>query len=123
MKEAVGQIINWITLDSSDTGLQYYWANGTMVDGTVGTKDTVASATVMARSDGTVAYLGDQDMFEVFVPANAFASGKSLTQYDETLNQYFNNQVQQYKLGEKTREEALEDFKMDVADNLDVIVD
>ena len=72
VKEAVGQIIEWITLDSSDTGLQYFWANGTMVDGTVGTKDTVASAAVMSRSDGTVAYLGGQDMFQVFVPANAF---------------------------------------------------
>ncbi len=123
VKEAVGQIIEWITLDSSDTGLQYYWANGTMTEGVVGTKDTVASGTVMAKSDGTVAFLGGQNMFDVFVPANAYATGAVLTQYDETINTYFNNQVQQYKLGEKTREEALEGFKTDVADNLDVIVE
>ena len=122
-KEAVGQIIEWVTLDSSDTGLQYFWANGTMVEGEVGTKDTVASGTVMAKSDGTVEFLGGQDMFDVFVPANAFASGASLTQYDETIYTYFNDQVNQYKLGNKTREEAIEDFKMNVADNLDVIVD
>ncbi len=123
VKEAVGQIIEWITLDSSETGLQYYWANGTMVEGEVGTKDTVASGTVMAESDGTVAFLGGQNMFDVFVPANAFASGASLTQYDETIYTLFNDQVSQYKLGEKTREEALEDFKMNVQDTLDVIVD
>ncbi len=123
VKEAVGQIIEWVTLDSSETGLQYYWANGTMVEGEVGTKDTVASGTVMAKSDGTVEFLGGQNMFDVFVPANAFASGASLTQYDETIYTLFNDQVGQYKLGEKTREEALEDFKMNVQDTLDVIVD
>lgn len=123
VKEAVGQLIEWITLDTSDTGLQYYWANGTMVEGTVGTKDTVSSGVVMAKSDGTVAYLGDQNMFDVFVPANQYASGASLTQYDQTINDAFNDQVNQYKLGEKTRDQAIEDFKTVVADNLDVIVD
>jgi multiple sugar transport system substrate-binding protein len=123
VKEAVGQIIEWITLDCTETGLQYYWANGTMTDGVVGTKDTVASGTVMAMSDGTVDYLGGQNMFDVFVPANAYASGSSLTQYDETIASYFNNQVQQYKLGEKSREDAIAGFKQDVADNLDVIVE
>ena len=123
VKDAVGQIIEWITLDASDTGLQYYWANGTMTEGVVGTKDTVASGTVMAKSDGTVEFLGGQNMFDVFVPANAYASGASLTQYDETINSLFNDQVNQYKLGEKTRDEAIETFKMNVADNLDVIVD
>jgi multiple sugar transport system substrate-binding protein len=123
VKEAVGQLIEWITLDTSDTGLQYYWANGTMVEGTVGTKDTVSSGVVMAKSDGTVAYLGGQNMFDVFVPANQYASGASLTQYDQTINDAFNDQVQQYKLGQKTREEAIADWKTTVADNLDVVTD
>ena len=62
-------------------------------------------------------------MFDVFVPANQYASGASLTQYDQTINDAFNDQVDQYKLGEKTREEAIEDFKSYIADNLDVIVE
>ena len=45
-KEAVGKIIEWITLDTSEQGLQYMWANGTL-NGEGGTKDTVASGTVM----------------------------------------------------------------------------
>jgi hypothetical protein len=40
VKDAVGKIIEWITLDSSETGLQYFWANGTL-NGPGGTKDTV----------------------------------------------------------------------------------
>lgn len=121
--DAVGQIIEWITLDCSETGLQYYWANGTMTEGEVGTKDTVASGTVMSMSDGTLDFLAGQNMFDVFVPANAYASGDSFTQYDETINSYFSDQVDQYKLGEKTYDEAIEAFKQNVADNLDVIVE
>ena len=118
----VGDVIEWITLDSSDTGLQYFWANGTL-NGPGGTKDTVASGTVMAKSDGTLDFLGGQNMFEAFVPAGEFANGKNLTQYDETINLYWRDQVRQYTSGEKTRDEALEAFKQQVRDNLDVVVD
>ena len=122
-KEAVGKLIEWVTLDSSDTGLQYYWANGTMVEGQVGTKDCVASCTVMDKSDGSLEFLGGQNMFDVFVPANAYANGKNLTQYDETINQYWRDQVREYTAGNKSKEDAIKDFKQNVADNLDVTVD
>jgi len=117
VKDAVGKVIEWITLDSSDTGLQYYWANGTL-NGPGGTKDTVASGTVMKKSDGTLAFLGGQDMFDVFVPAGAFATGKNKTQYDETINMYWRDQVRSYSAGNKSRAAALADFKKQVADNL-----
>ncbi|MBP7176678.1 MAG: carbohydrate ABC transporter substrate-binding protein [Thermoclostridium sp.] len=119
---AVGKVIDWITLDSSENGLLYYWANGTL-NGPGGTKDTVSSGTVMKKSDGTVAFLGGQDMFDVFVPAGAFATGKNKTQYDETINSYWRAQVREYTAGTKTRDQAIKDFKQQVADNLDVIVD
>ena len=120
-KEAIGEIIHWITLDSTDTGLQYMWANGTTF-GEGGTKDVVASNAVMARSDGSLDFLGGQNMFDVFMPANANASGKCLTQYDETINSYWRDQVRQYTSGAKTYDEALQGFKQQVADNLDVVV-
>lgn len=122
VKEAVGDIIEWITLDSSDDGLQYMWANGTL-NGEGGTKDCVGSGTVMAKSDGALEFLGGQNMFEVFVPANQFANGKNLTQYDESINIYWRGQVREYTAGNKSREQALADFKQEVADNLDVIVE
>ncbi len=122
VKNAVGDIIEWITLDCSETGLQYMWANGTL-NGEGGTKDAVASGTVMSKSDGSVDFLGGQNMFDVFVPANAFANGKNLTQYDETINMKWRDQVREYTAGNKTREQALADFKQDVADNLDVTVE
>ena len=121
-KDIVAKIIKWITLDSSETGLQYYWANGTL-NGEGGTKDCVASGTVMAKSNGELDFLKGQNMFDVFVPANQYANGKNLTQYDETINTYWRDQVRQYTAGTKTRDQAIKDFKTQVADNLDVIVE
>lgn len=117
--EAVGQIIDWITLDCTEDGLQYKWANGTL-NGEGGTKDAVASGTVMSMSDGSLEFLGGQNMFDIFVPANQFANGKNLTQYDETINTYWRDQVRAYTAGEKSREDAIESFKQQVADNLDL---
>lgn len=116
-KEAVGDLIEWITLDTSETGLQYMWANGTY-NPDKPTKDCVASNVVMKKSDGTVDFLGGQNMFDVFVPANEFANGKNLTPNDETINSLWRDQVRQYSSGQKTKEQAIEDFKSNVNDNL-----
>ena len=118
-KEALGKVIDWITLQSDETGLQYFWANGTL-NGEGGTKDTVASGTVMAMSNGTLDFLGGQNMFDVFVPANQFANGKNLTQYDETINNIWRDQVRQYTAGNLTRDEAIAAFKQSVADQLGI---
>ena len=118
-KEAIGKLIDWITLQCDDKGLQYYWANGTL-NGDGGTKDTVASGTVMAMSNGVLDFLGGQNMFDVFVPANQFANGKNLTQYDETINNIWRDQVRQYTSGAVTRDAAIAAFKQSVTDQLGI---
>ena len=118
-KEAVGQIIDWITLNCTETGLQYYWANGTL-NGEGGTKDVVASNTVLGISDGKLDFLGGQDMFEAFIPANSYASGKTMTQYDETINNAWQDQASQYAHGEKDKDTAIADFKTNVTDQLGI---
>jgi hypothetical protein len=120
--EVVADIIKWITLDCDEASLQYAWANGTL-NGEGGTKDTVASGTVMAMSNGEMDFLAGQNMFDVFVPANAYANGSNMTQYDETINNYYRDAVRQYTSGSLSRDEALQAFKQNVADNLDVEVD
>ncbi|WP_276356978.1 ABC transporter substrate-binding protein [Cohnella caldifontis] len=119
-KQAVADFIKWVTLDTSDTGLQYFWANGTMKAGEPGTKDSVASSVVMQKSNGEVPLLGGQNMFDVFVPANANATGKNLTQYDETINQIWRAQVREYTAGNKSRDQAIADFKSQVKDQLGI---
>ncbi len=121
-KEGVAELIEWITLDSSDTGLQYLWANGS-VDwdndpNTATAKDTVASATVMAKSDGKLDFCGGQNVFPAFIAGNQYASAKAMTQYDETINGYFTDAATQYAEGNVDRDGAIEQFKTNVQDNL-----
>ncbi len=116
-KEDLGDLIEWITLDTSDTGLQYMWANGTY-NPEKPTKDCVASSVVMEKSDGTVDFLGGQNMFDVFVPANQFANGKNLTPFDEKINLQWRDQVRMYSSGQKSKEDALKDFKSKINDEL-----
>lgn len=117
-KAAIAEFISWITLDTSDNGLQYLWANGLMNEN--GTKDTVASSVVMAKSNGEVDFLGGQNMFDYFVPANDAATGKLLTQSDEAINTIFRDQVRQYTAGEKTKDQAIADFKAQVSQDLGI---
>ena len=117
--EAVKKLIEWVTLDCTEAGLQYGWANGSLY-GDGGTKDCVGSGTVMAMSDGKLDFLGGQNMFDIFVPANQFANGKNLTQYDETINSFWRDATRQYTGGAMSREEAIEFFKQNVEDQLGI---
>lgn len=120
--KAIGELLEWITLDTTEQGLQYQWANGTLY-GEGGTKDVVASSVVMEKSDGKLEFLGGQNMFDIFVEANQKASGSTLTQYDEKINTFWRDQVREYTAGNKSREQAIQDFKGQVADNFDLIVE
>ena len=113
MAEGVAKIIEWITLATSETGLQYLWANDQMGNGA---KDTVASGVVMAKSDGTLPFCGGQDIFPAFIAGNANASGKAMTQYDESINTYFKDAATQYANGEIDRDAAIEQFTSNVKD-------
>lgn len=117
----VAELIKWITLDTSESGLQYLWANGILDDpDNPGTKDTVSSGVVMAKSDGTLDYLGGQDMFDIFIPACANASGANKSQYDESINLIWRDQVRAYTTGDITRQAAIDDFKQLVNDTLGI---
>lgn len=120
--DIIGKFIEWVTLDDSETALQTYWANGTL-NGEGGTKDSVASGTVMSKANGEMEFLGGQNMFDAFVPANQYANGKTLTQYDETINSYWRDAVRQYAHGEVSREDAIKSFKQNISDNLAVTVE
>ncbi|MDR2965691.1 MAG: carbohydrate ABC transporter substrate-binding protein [Treponema sp.] len=133
VRDGVKTVLEWLTLDSSNTGFQYMFANGNLYEGSAAfpdkakdfadgkfAKDAVASGTVMSRSDGTLAILGGQNMYDVFIPAGANAKGDFFSAYDETISQLFNDQVQLYINGTKTREQAIADWRQNVVDILDI---
>ena len=105
--EAVGKIIEWITLDATKDGLQYQWANGLLDN----VKDTVASKAVMNMSDGTLDFLNGVNMFDYYVTANENARVDLLTEYDDKITAMWRFEVNKYAEGLTTREQALKNFK------------
>ncbi len=111
-KAVVADIIEWITLDTDENSLQYLWANGNFYH--YDDKDTVASAVVMEKSDGSLAMLGGQNMFEYFIPAGDYATGRNMTRYDEEINMCWRDAVRAYVAGKVDRDGAIAQFREDV---------
>lgn len=107
-KEFISRFFEWVTLDTSDTGLQYMWAAGLLND--AGTKDTVSSAKVLSMVDGSMDFLGGQNAFPIFLEAGNGASSSDVTEYDAVLNSEFAYQAESFALG-KTKDRAIADFK------------
>ena len=117
-KAGVAELIEWITLDASDTGLQYIWANG-LIDwdlnpNTDTAQDAVASNAVMARSKWLCDFCGGQNIFPAFIEGNRSTSAKALSQYDEIIAEYWKNSTDYYIEGFYGKKEAIENFKKNV---------
>lgn len=120
-KDVIADILQWITLDYDENSLQYLWANG-LYEPYSGMKDAVVSNAVMEKSDGSVEFLGWQDMFEYFVTANQYATGKNVTEYDEMLGYAWKEAVQEYAAGKADRYEAIAQFADEVRSKTDIAV-
>ena len=116
-KEGVAELIEWITLDASETGLQYIWANGlTGLDGYY--KDAVVSGVVMSKSDGSLDFCGRQNIYPAYLKANNLASAKSVSQYDSIISGYYEYAAEQYFEGKVERDQAIKDFKKKVNEDI-----
>ncbi len=116
-KEAISDIIEWLTLDSSENGLQYYWAKDTSEE--FSTLTAVASGTVMKKVSCILDIIGNQDMYHVFDRAARLANGYNRTEYDAIISHYWCTQAQEYAQGKKSREQAIADFKIKVKNALE----
>ena len=117
--EAVKNILEWITLDATEEGLQYQWANGLL--GNAG--DTVASELVMENSDGSLNFLNGQNMFDYYIPANKKAPSGLITEYDEKITQLWIFEANKYAQGLSSREQALNNFRFAVYCQLSLMSD
>lgn len=120
-RDFVRGFLEWVTLDTSETGLQYLWANG--LTNSNGTKDTVASNVVMAKSNGKTPFLNGQDMFEVFIPANSYASSGSIGSADSVYEMYWTDAVNNYASGLLSKDCAILKFKLQVDAATEINVD
>jgi hypothetical protein len=122
-RAAVAEILEWFTLDTSETGFQYLWANTTFPDlnNWQIIKDTPASQVVMAKSDGSVDILGGQDMFEYFLPAAINGSFNHWHEWDRFIGVTFQDYARMYYQGILTKDEALAEFKNEIFDRLAIL--
>lgn len=108
-KAAIAEFLEWVTLDYSETGLQYLWANGLITP--TGKKIPVTSTKVMEISDGSTDILGGQDMFEYFIAANEATSGNLISEHDSIIDIAWRDCANKYVAGYVTKEAAIEEFK------------
>jgi len=111
-KAAIAEVLEWITLDSSDTGLQYRYANDLI--NYSGAKSTVASMEVMAKTDGSSAFLGGQNIYDYYLSAGKSAKVENIYQYDDEIGSLYRQNVYEYATGEKDLTTMLNDFSLQV---------
>ena len=119
-KEAIGEIFEWITLDTSDTGFQHLFATE---EESPGIKHIPASTNSIRNLNYTMDFIGGQDMYEIYISAGKNTRGDNLTKNNELIDHFWLSQVHEYAGKSKTREQAITDFKKLVAEHTDVIVE
>lgn len=110
LKKTIAEIVEWITLDSSETGAQYIIANE-MNNLQVVSKEAVPSGKVMKNTDDSLDFLGGQNMFKIYLQADQMVNSRIMTEHDANIDNYWKNSVNEYAMGIKTREQAIKDFK------------
>ncbi len=106
VKEAVGEVVKWMTLDTSTTGFQY------MTDHDKG--EGVSLHTLMNKIDGTNDFLGGQNIYDVYGKEASKSGGKYFAGYECDIEARWKEEVEKYIDGNKTREQAIEDFKAEI---------
>lgn len=102
---AIKQLVEYLCLDDTEDGFQYYWAT---------TTDSVPIGTVMKNVSHTEDVLKGQNMHKVFYETLQDATGENATEYDVEINSIWLEYVKQYSMRLCTYEEAIKGFKRDV---------
>lgn len=108
-KELLGPLIEWITLDCSETGLQYRLASGTFRHDLE--KLSVLSGTVMKNVDGSRDVFGGQNINPIVYDILQAPDGKHNDYaYGDAVLQHFLNETDAYVRGDLDKETAIRNF-------------
>lgn len=122
-KELVGEFIKWVTLDTSENGYQYLWANEYQRPNP-DVKRVAALPAVMDGMDGSFDFIGGQDIYEAYISAAKLARGDNYSVYDLEIGVLWKEEVLKYARGKKSRDQAIDDFKQKVKEKyVDLIVE
>ena len=95
-KAFIAKFIEWVTLDTSTTGLQYLWTTGAFYDSPALERETVASCAVMRKINGTFSLLGNQNTYPTFIQVGKKCTGKSCCAYDSAFGGYLCGEVNEF---------------------------
>ncbi|MCR5275742.1 MAG: hypothetical protein K6E26_10350 [Clostridiales bacterium] len=113
-KEFISRFVEWITLDTSDTGYQFGYASGLYT--TDGTKEAVVSGNVLEKADGSSDMLAGQDPYPYIKKAGSLAPGSYMIPRDyNSIDADFLSSVDRYVSGKLSREEAFAEFQDNIA--------
>ncbi len=107
-KDLLGPLIEWITLDCSETGLQYKLASGTFED--IG-KSSVVSGTVLKSVDSSRDILGGQNINPIVYDILQTPDGRhNEYYYGEVPLVHFLNETDAYIRGDADKDTAIANF-------------
>ncbi len=111
-KQEVGELVQWLTLDTSNKGYQYYKVNALLetryLEPMCPSSKKVMQSVKSKKIEGL---LGGQNIFATIASFEDTSSAKSKTQYDIMLDSFWMEAAREYVLGTKTKEQAIEQFK------------
>lgn len=119
-KDAVRDLVYYLTLDCSNNGFQYKIANGTACTSN-NKKIAVLSGKIMKAVDGRHDLYNGQNINEVYLTASKKAKGNTNSQYDEYLRSYFFEAIDNISYYDYTDDEALENFKREAYDKFGIL--
>ena len=109
-KQAIGEFIRWITLETGKDGMQSLAARGELNPNS-SIKEAASSIIVLETEDGNEDFYGGQNAFEVYARLSREKYDYKISAYDERLGLTWLEQVGYYVDGSKTKEQAIEDFR------------
>lgn len=117
-KDSVKELIEWLTLDTSEDGLLYNWACGNV---SKGYKKTVPSKKVMKTISSKDLFFGGQNVYEVFYDS-ADINIEKFSEHDREINALWLEEVKAYVNDKKDYDVALNDFMKNVHNQLGLSV-
>jgi Leucine-rich repeat (LRR) protein len=114
-KDILGPLIEWLTLDSSETGLQYRLATGTY---NRSEKLSVMSGAVLNSADSSREFLGGQNINPIVDEALNKLSDQYGMNYNQNNSFYWEEAIKAYLWGGKDKKTAIKEFGTATATNV-----
>ena len=121
-KQVIADIIEYLTLNTTNEGGMYKFLSVSENYFELLFTYGAASGIVMQNTNGTFDICKGQNIHKVYAQADKMVNNTHMTVYDEKINSIWQEQVQEYAEGKKTKDEAIKTLKDKVKSKFEEIV-